>query len=49
MAPRYKYSLTEVVGQGVKPGPYFDSTGICLLIDSSREMRVSVRITPGIA
>ena len=25
---------------------YFDSTGICLLIDSSSEMRVSVRVIP---
>ncbi len=28
---------------------YFESTGICLLIDSSRDISVSVRITPGIA
>lgn len=25
---------------------YFDNTGICLLIDSSREISVSVRATP---
>jgi hypothetical protein len=28
---------------------YFESTGICLLIDSSREISVSVRIMPGMA
>ena len=46
----YKKDATKGVCEIISPRQiHLESTGICLLIDSSREISVSVLMTPGIA